>query len=296
MRQKYFPELLFLMETMHCRNNLVDIQVWLGYDHVYTVDPEGTCGGLALFWKKSSDITFNFVDKNLLDFLVLFGGCSFFVSCVYGNPNVSKRGAVWERVTRIGIQRKQAWAMLRGFNEILNNSEKIGGPLRSDKSFEDFNGMLRECEMKDLISTGNSYSWSGWRRNQWIQCKLDRCFGNKASTNLFPSSSQTFIEKRGSYHRPILLSLKSFHEHYRGSFRFDSRMLNNDENCLLAKFLKSRYFDEGTFESAQISDRPSYGWRIILFGKELLDEGLTPMIGNGKKNSGMAIYVARRWL
>lgn len=92
---------------MNSRNSLVDFQVWLGYDHVYTVNPLGTCGGLVLFWKKTVDIDFLFVDKNIMDMRVQYGDYKIFLSCVYENPNINLRNLMWERLTRLGIQMKE---------------------------------------------------------------------------------------------------------------------------------------------------------------------------------------------
>lgn len=193
---------------------------------LYTVNPVGKSGGLALLWKNSVQIDFKFVDKNLLDMLVQFGNATFFISCVYGEPVMKLRHIVWERLTRFGCLRPEAWCMIGDFNDILNNGEKIGGPSRSDKSFEAFSDMLRDCQMSDLPSTGNSYTWGGWRHKLWIQCKLDRCFVNKNWIKVFPTSNQAFLAKRGSDHRPVLVRLLSASDSYRGSFRFDKRFLD----------------------------------------------------------------------
>lgn len=123
---------MFLMETKHCRNVLVDLKVWLGYDRVFTVNPRGLSGGLAVFWKSSIKLDIKFSDKNLIDMHVQFGDICFFLSCIYGEPAPEGKSKVWERLSRIGVNRKEKWCMIGDFNEILSNNEKLRGPARSE--------------------------------------------------------------------------------------------------------------------------------------------------------------------
>lgn len=62
------------------------------------------------------------------------------------------------------------------------------------------------------------------------------------------------------------------------------RILNQPEG-LLFRFLKSRYFHTSGFVDASIGVRPSFAWRSIMYGKELLQKGLKWEIGNGRDTS-----------
>lgn len=139
---------MFLMETNNCRDVLVHLVV--GYDRVYTVNPIGLRGGLAVFWKSTVKVDIKYADKNLIDMKVLFGDFSFFLSCVYGEPAHDGKSIVWERLNRIGVCRKEPWCLVGDFKEILNNGEKLGGPSRPEASFRPFGDMLTVCGMEKL--------------------------------------------------------------------------------------------------------------------------------------------------
>ncbi|KAG2313170.1 hypothetical protein Bca52824_024727 [Brassica carinata] len=179
-------------------------------------------------------VDFKFVDKNLVDFHVQVGKFSFFVSCVYGEPLMGNRPRIWERLSRIGVNRKEPWCILGDFNEIRNNDEKNGG------------------EMVELQSSGDNFRWGGNRGTVSIQSKLDRCFSNKKWFQLFPNSNQVFMDKRGSDQIPVQVKLLSVSETRRGSFRFDGRFLH--KHGVREKIKKAWLTNYPLFE-ATVSDR-----------------------------------------
>lgn len=148
---------------------------------------------------------------------------------MYGEPASDGKSVVWDRLTRLGVGRSEPWSMIGDFNEILNNDEKLGGPRRPESSFKFFAEMLSSCEMEEFCSKGNRFTWAGQRWKKYIQCCLDRCFGNRVWHSRFPNSNQTFLEKKGSNHRPFWVNLRANPDVQRCQFRFDRRLLHHPD-------------------------------------------------------------------
>lgn len=224
---KYLPDILCLSETKQKDDKIRDVGCELGFLKYVTVPPIGLSGGLAIFWKDHVDLSVLFQSPNLVDCLVKFNGSSFYFSFVYGNPNPCLR--TWEKIERLEISRRnQPWFLQGDFNEILGNHEKKGGRLRPESSFKDFRHLVRRCDLSDIKAIGDKFSWAGQRRQHHVLCCLDRTMANSQWLDQYPASTTEFLEFGESDHRPLVTFISELVEEQRGSFHYDSRMINKD--------------------------------------------------------------------
>ncbi|XP_010431321.2 PREDICTED: uncharacterized protein LOC104715626 [Camelina sativa] len=186
------------------------VKEWMGYDQVHIVDPIGLSGGLALFWKDLYRVEILQSDTRVIDTKVSQGSMVFYITFVYGDP-------------------------VRDFNEIMDNSEILGGPRRPESSFYPFRTMARSSRIKEIPSSRNKLSWGGRRENVWVQCRLYRSFGNSKWFRLFPRSHTEYLDLMGSDHRPIITRLVGESTRFKGRFIFVKRWINKPETLEIIK-------------------------------------------------------------
>ena len=256
-RRLHFPDFMFLMETKQKYAYVSGLQKSLGYDKLFTVEPNGLSGGLAVMWKDSYNVEILSSDKRIIDMKISSGPLDFFLSCIYGDPVRARRQVVWDRLVDIGLVRDTAWVLAGDFNEIMSNEEKLGGEERSESTFWGFRSMAQNCKLKEIRSSGNIFSWAGKRESGWIQCRLDRGFGNDEWFNMFPRSHLQYSDMWASDHRPFLIRFAHESEdHYKRRFYFDKRMADEegfedlikqswcgaeeDDSCTVARIARCR--------------------------------------------------------
>lgn len=76
---------------------------------------------------------------------------------------------------------------------------------------------------------------NGVNENVWVQCRLNRAFGNAEWFRLFPRSHLQYLERLGSDHRPIFISMAAHNQNRRGRFIFDKRWLSQPTVCEIIK-------------------------------------------------------------
>lgn len=134
--------------------------------------------------------------------------------------NLIQRKKVWKK----SCNRDTHWFLTGDFNEIIDNSEKEGGPLRAKGSVAAFRNLLEHCDLFDLKHSGNSLSWRGKRRTHLVLCRLDRAMINSLWSEKFPTARSHYMEFNGSDHRPLISIFDSTRKKSSRIFRYDRRL------------------------------------------------------------------------
>ena len=228
--QKCFsPDIVFLMETKQQDEAIFKHFKRTAYVNHFTVPPVGLSGGLSLSWKDDVEVEILDSSPNLIDTQIKSKQNSFFVTFVYGAPRQEERDAFWERLMILSAQWDEAWLLTSDFNDLLDNSEKEGGPLRWEGSFLSFRNFVSQAGLWDVQHTGNTLSWRGVRYSHFIQSRLDRAMANCAWSEIFPSGYCQYLRFEGSDHRPLITFFDQDEAKKKGVFRFDRRLQDNPE-------------------------------------------------------------------
>ena len=97
----------------------------------------------------------------------------------YGHPETHRRYESWHLLAFLNNQLQLSRLCLGDFNEILSNTKKSRGAIRSQQQMDDFRKVVDYCAFKELGYCGSDFIWSNMQgEDNRIYLRLDRVFAN----------------------------------------------------------------------------------------------------------------------
>ncbi|KAJ8754033.1 hypothetical protein K2173_001931 [Erythroxylum novogranatense] len=226
------PNFIFLMETKISRNKLIPIQKKLRFAGMFTVDPVGNKGGLALFWKIDGMTQLLSYSQHHVDIVVVMEGLKRWrLTGFYGYPERHSRHLGWNLIRRLHTQSTLPWCVIGDFNDIMFPFEKQGNQSHPRALMEGFQQTLSSCHLYDLGAEGSLFTWEN-RRNEFamVRERLDRAVATTAWSSSFWMARVSTLQTESSDHLPIFLSLGvQLKKYVSKRFRFENAWTMEEE-------------------------------------------------------------------
>lgn len=180
------PSIVFLIETKISQiRDFKDLKRNLGYSNAHEVLSKGQAGGLGLF--RSDEVILHVSDFSPRFIDVEIGGGPGDppqrLTGFYGHSRTQDRDQSWQLVCDIGDNDSLPWVMIGDFNEIMNTSEKVDGPQRSERQMRGFREALGYCNLIVIGFHGpNTTCWSST-----TQLKLDKAVATPSWSDMEPT-------------------------------------------------------------------------------------------------------------
>ncbi|CAA7014091.1 unnamed protein product [Microthlaspi erraticum] len=285
---------MFLMETKNQDDYVFPVFRNLGFDNHFSVPPEGSSGGLAIGWSSEVHLEVLSANKNFIDTKICFKSESSYIKICFID-----RADVWDLVSTFGLSRDNAWLLTGDFNEIQDNSEKKGGPQRSEGTFIPFRSFISQNGLWNVPHSGNCFSWRGQRHSHFVHSHLDRALSNCTWSETFPSGHSHYLRFEESDHRPLCTTFDTTKRKGKGIFRFDRRLRKNPEMIPLIEEAWTTSSSSPIYVKSGECRRSIILWtreqneiktRLMKENQEALDLALSALIPDltliGDKNTG----------
>lgn len=199
---------------------------------MFSVDPAGGSGGLALFWQISSKV-------NLLEYDVVVEVQSlgeWMMTEFYGFPESSHRRESWDLLHNLSIASPLPWVCIGDFNDLLAAHEKRGQHEHPNWKLQGFKQAVSDSGLLDISMEGYQFTWERARGSEnWVEERLDRVLATESWIRRFKEAWVWCLEASTSDHLLIFMDPKPLiHTHRPRRFRL--KMCGSEKLIVLKLF------------------------------------------------------------
>lgn len=219
------PLFIFLCETIAKQSRMEWVQLKLGYQGMFVVEPFGRSGGLAMLWKEEEQAALLGFSQNHIDVQVnMENGVQWHLTGLYGEPNRSLRRRTWYLLRNLARDFNLPLCVIGDVNNVVDVSDKIEGSQYPSSLIKGFNEALMDAGLTDMELVGHQFTWERGRdTDAWMEVRLDRALVSLSWLNMFPMAKLYNLEGTSSDHSPILLVpqvINRIQAHFR--FKFEN--------------------------------------------------------------------------
>ncbi|GLT61462.1 hypothetical protein SLA2020_341660 [Shorea laevis] len=188
------------------------------------VEPQGSSGGLALWWDETVNLSIFSFDRFFFDGCCSVAGSdtSWHFTFVYGEPNIQLRRPMWTRVMEMRRHTSTPWLLMGDLNLVGDSTDKRGKrpPTMLDRTI--LHELISVCSLREIGFKGLVFTWTNRRHGEEnVRERLDRALMNDSWHRMFPKAQLFHCTRMGSDHSPLLLSLQAIPETRRKRFRYE---------------------------------------------------------------------------
>lgn len=158
---------------------------------------------------------------------------TWYVTFVYGNPNVQGRIAFINQLKQMAMSVDIPWLVMGDFNICSSQADKWGNRGIHRSSAHAYLDFLFDYNLEEMSYSGQKYTWLNKQDGRaQVMERIDKALCNGEWRNLFSHSHLMHENLVASDHRPLIL-LQNKPSFIRKPFVFDIRCLES-QDCFLA--------------------------------------------------------------